>query len=182
MAYTNFIQPSLPPDTNESPSLGASRIRSLKSALIERLNSWIYGFDTAGEESKKGLKEAPFQEESKPTAEANVVKLYNKATSGKSELYCLDEDDNEVQITSGGILANVGDYATKNLNQEYLATENTFVHYANADIFRAVLITIASDLNFASVVYSGRSAAVAKKGYYYKQTSLDSGTYQTITI
>ena len=60
MSYTYNLQPSVPADKGESPSLGASRIRDLKNFLQERFLSKFYGFDTAGTETADGVKELPF--------------------------------------------------------------------------------------------------------------------------
>jgi hypothetical protein len=174
MAYNNSIQPSLPPDTGESPSLGASRIRNLKSALIERLNSWIYGFDTTGVESEIGVKSVPLRNQgTAPSTPTCGVELYAKS----GEAYIKDTSGNEVQITNSGVLGNVGTYESKNINTEYLADKNLFL------ITEFGTITIASDINFTSVILStGSVTAVVPIGAYYRVASASSGTYKVISI
>jgi len=105
MAWSYPISRTTPPDTGEAASLGATRIRSLKESLIERLTAWVYSFDAADAETDYGLKKAPLRvQASAPAAEASSVMLYSKDVSAKAELFVRDEDGNEIQITSGGAI------------------------------------------------------------------------------
>ncbi len=91
---------ALPAD-NESAALGAGRIRDLKEAISERLevdHLWP-GDATDGLHTKLTM---PVR--AKPTAVASTGIVYAKDVSSKGELFYLDEDDNEVQITTGGDL------------------------------------------------------------------------------
>lgn len=107
MAHTYNIDKTKPPDTGESPSLGASRIRTFKLALIERLENWVYGF-LSDSETDEGLKKAPFKtQDPAPSHEDDKMIVYAKNVGtggGKPELFVKDEDGNEIQITSGGVL------------------------------------------------------------------------------
>jgi len=191
MAYNYSMQPTLPPDTNESPSLGAKRIRDFKNALIERLTSWIYGIDTAGSETEIGLKSAPFRvQTSAPATPTNGVQAYAKDSNSTAELFVKDEAGTEVQITRAGVLANVGTaYETKDINTEYSASTNLMIMFATSS-YVTPTVKIASDINFANIEieYEGNSTGqemislVVPKGYYYKVQSASSGTYKVIKI
>ena len=103
MAYNHSIDPSTPPNTGEAPSLGASRIRSLKEALIERLTSFIYGMDSAGTETEIGFKSTPLRvQATAPSTPTNGVEVYAKDVSGKAEMFVRDEDGDEVKLTNAG--------------------------------------------------------------------------------
>jgi len=88
------------PANGDDASEGALRIRNLKRDIRERLE-----LDHIMDESDNdGLHEkvtfaAPI---SKPTAVTDQGFLYTKDVSAKAELFWLDEDDNEVQLTSAG--------------------------------------------------------------------------------
>lgn len=189
MAYNYFMQPTLPPDTGESPSLGASRIRNLKNALIERLNSWIYGFDTNGSESEIGVKSVPLRNQaSAPSTPTAGMELYSKDSDSTAELFAKDESGNEVQITKGGTLANVGSaYVDKDINTEYLAETALFL-YAEVPAISATL-KVATDINFSSLILNFTNSygetvfhVVVPKGCYYKIQSASSGKYKVIKI
>lgn len=102
MAYNRNIEVDKPPDTGESPSLGAQRIRYFKEAVIERLKNWIYGF-LSDSETDEGLKKAPFKsQDTAPTQEATKIILYSKTVSGIPELFARDKNGVEIQITTNG--------------------------------------------------------------------------------
>ena len=91
------------PADNEALSLGAGRIRDLKSAIGERAevdHNWNGGTDDG--EHKKVTLGAPI---ATPTNAADKGFVYGKDVGAKIELHWLDEDGNEVQITSVGKLA-----------------------------------------------------------------------------
>lgn len=105
--FNNQWQNTTPPDTGESPTLGASRIRQAKNALLERL-AWLWGFATDDSEmdaAKSGAKWVPLNNQSaKPTAVSNQLHVYTKQVAGVQELFVEKPDGTEVQITSGGAL------------------------------------------------------------------------------
>lgn len=109
MSKTNPIDPNVPAGS-EDPKLGDNRIRNLAAAIAEALavNHYMgtdggagtgYNEDAAGEHRVITLRV-----ESAPSVEANKGYVYAKDVSGKAELFYKDEDGNEIQITSGGIL------------------------------------------------------------------------------
>lgn len=97
------------PDGGEDRSLGDDRIRALKTSIRERLEKDHYmaiaGVDADHGEHKQITFHAPI---STPGNVANKSILYEKDVSAKVELHYLDEDGNEVQITSAGSLKGQG--------------------------------------------------------------------------
>lgn len=136
MAWTYDYNKTTPPDTGESPRLGASRIRELKNALQERLNVCVYYpytgnevSDTCAGEIRRLLFHEPI--ETTPTVAASHGDLRLKDFDGKAELTWTDEDEHEVQLTSGGylngavLLANsVDEDAVRLSNDSYLTGRN----------------------------------------------------------
>ncbi len=107
MAYTdtwNSAFEALPADAN-AVSEGADRIRDLKLAIRERLAKDHY-LVIAGTDADHGEHvKITFQAQSeKPAAVANKGFLYIKDASAKVELFWEDEDGDEVQLTTGGVL------------------------------------------------------------------------------
>jgi hypothetical protein len=103
MSWNKNLEVTKPPDTGESPSLGASRIRDFKNAICERLTNWIYSFKTDDTETDEGLKKAPFKAQATaPTQESDKMIVYAKDVNGIPELFCKDKNGVEIQITSNG--------------------------------------------------------------------------------
>lgn len=110
MAKTDPLDPNVP-SGSESPSLGDDRIKALARAVAELLNidhymgtdggaDVGYNEDAAGEHRKVTIN-API---STPSNASNKLFIYGKNVNGKIELHTLDEDGNELQITSVGTL------------------------------------------------------------------------------
>lgn len=90
------------PADSEDASLGASRIRGLKSAISERMkvdHSWL-GDAEDGKHHRVTLK----VQEGAPTTEGQDGVVYTKFTNGRSELFFKDSNGAEVRITTGGSL------------------------------------------------------------------------------
>ena len=107
MAFTDTWNASFeaaPADVDDIGD-GASEIRELKLALRERLQADHYhaiaGVDADHGEHKKITLHAPI---AKPSSVVNKAFIYGKDVNSKIELHYLDEDDNEIQLTSAGIL------------------------------------------------------------------------------
>jgi hypothetical protein len=108
MAKTDPVNPNVPAATGERPSRGDDRIRALARAVAE-----IIGVDhRIGTDSGSGYTEDAAGEHkqvkfygpiSTPSNVANKGFLYVKDFSGKLELCFLDEDGDEIQLTSGGV-------------------------------------------------------------------------------
>ncbi|KKL08967.1 hypothetical protein LCGC14_2570560 [marine sediment metagenome] len=89
----------------ENISLGAGRIRNLKSDIQERLEvDHFHAGDAQDGEHKKLTFGAPIVT---PANIANKGFLYGKDVGGKIELHWEDEDGNEIQITDAGQLVGI---------------------------------------------------------------------------
>lgn len=167
MAFTYFLQPSVPADTGESPSLGASRIRALKNALIERLTSWVSGMDSAGTESDIGIKHLPcIVQGSNPSTPTNKVNVFAKDINSKAELHVQDEDGDIVKLTEAGGIAINGTYIERTALNVYQSVKAGFIFGCLGSI------TISDDeaqtVNAftISIPYGGGSAVVLAGKYY----------------
>lgn len=93
---------SLPPDTGEAASLGASRIRDDKKAVRERLaiDHFLDGDAHDGKHNKVTLK----LRASDPTLETDDSALYTKTVSSTTELFYKDNDGVVFQLTRKGAI------------------------------------------------------------------------------
>jgi len=93
---------ALPADA-EDLDLGAEKIRLFKATLQERMDADHY-LALAGVQADHGQhRQITFQAPiATPTAVADKGFVYMKDVGGKGELHYLDEDDQEVQLTSAG--------------------------------------------------------------------------------
>lgn len=125
MALTYTLDTSTPADDSVAhpPSQGATRIRELKNAFVERFgqdhyvpaSGSTYDNDDCGLHSKVTL-----LVQTDITEKASAIIIYGKDVSGKCELHAKDEDGNEIQITSGGAL-NIAGF----VSGDFLMTSNT---------------------------------------------------------
>lgn len=109
MALTNTLDTSTPADDSVAhpPSQGATRIRELKDAFVERFvqdhycpaSGTTYDNDDCGFHEKVTLRV-----QTVITEKADAGILYSKDVGGKAELHYKDEDGNEIQLTSAGAL------------------------------------------------------------------------------
>jgi hypothetical protein len=108
MAYTRTWDSSyeaLPPDTGESASAGAGRIRDFKTDIRERMAKDHY-MSIAGTDADHGEHvKVTLRTGSAPTQATDKVIIYGKDVSSKCELFAIDEDGDEVQITNAGRIA-----------------------------------------------------------------------------
>lgn len=165
MAYTYDLEPSVPADTGESPSLGASRIRTLKNFLQERFTAFFYGFDTAATETDVGVKELPFvNQASAPATPTNSVVTYAYDADSSSEFYVKNEAGNSVQVTGGTGVKSQTDYTSRSSLTAYQAPKDgwifgsgsTEVRIADNESLDSNLITISVSGNFCFPVTKGK--------------------------
>jgi hypothetical protein len=95
----NTAYEATPPDS-QNASQGAQRMRENKLDVRERLevDHSMAGDTEDGEHLKVTMKSR-----TAPTNMADHVILYAKDVSAKSEAFVIDEDGDEVQLTSGGV-------------------------------------------------------------------------------
>ena len=104
MAYNYNIDKDKPPDTGQSPSLGAQWIRHFKEAVIERFQNWIYGF-LSDSETDEGLKKAPFKSQAtSPDTTVDKAVVYAKDVSGYARLFVKEGDGVESQLVPKGAI------------------------------------------------------------------------------
>lgn len=104
MAYTRTWDAAYEayPAATDLVSEGDDRIRNFKTDIRERLGKDHY-FDIAGTDADHGEHDkVTLRVGSAPTHAADKGILYAKDVSSKAELFYIDEDGDEVQLTSGG--------------------------------------------------------------------------------
>lgn len=112
MAFTNTYDVTTPANASV-PSGGAAAIRLLKDALQERLNPDHYfakSGDTVDDDTQVGFhrKATLLVQAVAPALKADAGIVYSKDVAAKAELFYRDEDGDEIQITSGGLLNSTG--------------------------------------------------------------------------
>lgn len=134
------------PADSENASQGASRIRALKLAISERGaidHIWGGASDASSGEHKKVTFNAPI---SSPTNVTDKGFLFTKDVSSKAELHWLDEDGNEIQLTSAGALS---------AGAALLAATNVFTQRQTwtkgVDIASAGTLALGTDGNYFDV-------------------------------
>jgi len=151
------------PAGSQAISLGDNRIREMKTQIREVINV-DHDFPSSGSAADNGQhKKMTLQEQADLGTGAEGVPILGAQTvSGKAELVFTDEDDNDIQITSGGLLM-VGQLAN---DTYFTATDNAGTGTIN------LIKGNASDLPElgAGVVIAGTAApasdyAVATKKY-----------------
>jgi len=106
MAFTKNWDESVPPDTGETPSLGAQRIREFKQAIRERLaeDHKFVSDETGQSDIGKHKKVRLIKQDSDILAETDIGILYTKNVNNIPELFWRDENGNIKQLTSEGKL------------------------------------------------------------------------------
>lgn len=147
MAYTRTWDAAneAAPGATDLVSGGDDAIRNLKTDIRERMAKDHY-MDIAGTDADHGehSKITFHGPQVKPAAVENKGFLYTKDVGAKVELFWEDEDGNEIQLTSAGVLlvpaATLASYVTK-----ALFDANTIL-YATADNTPAALTVGASTI------------------------------------
>lgn len=96
------------PTGSDDPKEGDDRIREIKAALQERLAKDHYFPKTSSQVSDTDAgehKKVTLRVGSAPTKADDKGFLYAKNVDDKAELFYIDEDGDEVQLTSGGKIA-----------------------------------------------------------------------------
>lgn len=112
------------PAGSDNISQGDDRIRELKTQIREVINV-DHDFPSSGQATDVGQhKQVTLQEQSDlGTGAVNATILGSQTASGKGELVYTDEDDNDVQITSGGYVNGDsfvdGSYDFQSTNMKY---------------------------------------------------------------
>lgn len=106
----NATYESLPPDSGEAASIGASRIRNLKQDIRERMahdHVWNDGLTTNSEDGEHS--KVTLEQRADPTQLADRIiiygKDYNNGTNVRCELFTRNEDGQLVMLTDRGVPA-----------------------------------------------------------------------------
>jgi len=143
MAFVKNWDESSPPDTGESPSLGAQRIRDFKQAIRERLaEDHKFVSDETGESNiGKHKRVRLIKQTSDELAETDIGVLYTKSISGVTELFWRDDSGNIKQLTTGGKLnvveAEIPDVFVKLTTAQTIAGVKTFSDYPKIETYTA---------------------------------------------
>lgn len=125
------------PAGSRAISLGDDDIRELKYAFRERLAIDHYAYDDESGHSDTGYhKIIHLMVQTAITQLANAICVYGKDVGGKCELHTKDEDGNEVQLTSGGVLldsvlAKTGDWMLSSVTTARTGWTNVTATYAD---------------------------------------------------
>lgn len=177
---------TLPPDTGESASLGASRIRSVKQAIQERIE---VDHSFAGDaHDGKHLKVTLKFRASKPTNDATDGALYSKEVSGVTELFYVDDTGAEVQLTSGGLAGGFPSGTKMVFQQTAAPTGWTKDTTHNNKAFRVVTGSVGSGgaTAFTTIFGSGKTsgstspATNSRGAHTHSTTSVSNHNHTTI--
>jgi hypothetical protein len=116
MAFTTDWDTDLCSDATDAIQID-DYINKTRTDVEERLKQWVYGFVAGENDGVGGLISAKLKVQTSVTQTANCIHLYGKDVSSKCECHAIDEDANEVQMTTGGNIggANVELLAGKDL-------------------------------------------------------------------
>lgn len=99
--------------------------RNVRVDVAERLETYIGGFNSG--DSNAGFYNVLFIEKASTpsTPAAGKGMIYGKAVGGKCELFWIDEDGDEKQITSGGVLKiAAGDFDANSIDEDDIELDN----------------------------------------------------------
>lgn len=181
MAFTDIIDTSLPAG-NDDPAEADDNMRRIQGGFQELLNV-DHLFEKTGTEISDAdsgeHRKVTLRTGSAPSAVANKGFVYAKDVSGKAELFYRDEDGNEVQISSGGIIK-----LTSAALLGILANDTYFTAIDNAGTGTVNLIKATTgDIPeiLAGAVLSSSAAPTADAGLANKKYVDDSFSPTTMT-
>lgn len=171
MAFTRDYSTTTPIDHTLNSSW-PDYDRRAKVDVADRLATIISGFVSG--ETVLGALKIPFIAVSKPSTITDQIQLYGKVVSTKTELHAVDEDGNEIQLTTGGktnAAALAGVYPAANVAA--LATMLNFIYPIGS-----VYINVSDSTNPATLLGIGTWVALGAGrmivGYDASDTSFDS--------
>lgn len=134
LGYTNNWVESTPTDATVANQIDDFN-RKVRVDVAERLETYIGGFNAG--DSNAGFYNVLFIEKASTPSTPAAAKgmLYGMAVGGKCELHWIDEDGDEKQITSGGVLKiSAGDFDANSIDSDdYIDGSIDAVHLA-ADV------------------------------------------------
>lgn len=176
------------PAGTQDISLGDDRIRELKTQIREVINV-DHDFPSTGQAADNGQhKQVTLQEQADlGTGAAGATILGSQTSGGKGELFYVDEDDNDIQLTKGGALY-LGSGKLDN-DQYLLAVDNAGtgtvnilkVNTSDEVVFGAVA-TLADGSMTASDAAPTTDTMITNKKYVDDQIAANSAIGQQILI
>jgi len=137
MAWDHRYDVNTPAGTDD-PKEGDDRIREVKAALQERIAKDHYFPKTGSEVSDEDAgehKKVTLRTGDAPTKADDKGHIYAKDVSDKAELFYIDEDGNEVQITTGGLVKSLAPKIHSAVGSTNISTTSvSLVDMANASI------------------------------------------------
>ena len=131
--YENDWTESTPTDSTVANQID-DFMRDLRADTAERLEDYIGGFNAS--DSNEGFYHILFIENANSLSlpAANKGLLYGKLVGGKCELHWMDEDGDEKQFTSGGVLKiAAGDFDANSIDEDDIELNNdSYLVAANA--------------------------------------------------
>lgn len=172
------------PDGDDDPAEADNRMREIKAAVQERENVDHYWPKTGtkvsdadtGEHRKVTLRTG-----SAPTKADDKGFVYAKDVDGKAELFYIDEDGDEVQLTSGGKILS----ASLDMKDEDDMSSDSASHAATQQSIKAFGEAIDSADDFTPTSYAGEESVTLPNGLIIKTGSwsgtLTKGSNQDVT-
>lgn len=161
MAYSNTWDAAYEAAPTDSDNIiaGDNQIRAVKTNIRERMAKDHY-MDLAGTDADHGEhSKVTFQapESADPDPGANKGALYTKDVSSKAELHFQDEDDNVIQLTSGGVFNGWQAVEVATLTG---ATSHQFTGLTAERMYKLVLNLRTTSLAYLSVRCNNDSSAL----------------------
>jgi len=129
MSFTHTLRTDTP-SGKDDPREADDRIREAKAAFVERFatdhyipesSSNTYDDPDTGEHEKVTLR----KQDSSPTSESDKGFVFAKEVNGKVELFYIDSNGNEKQITTGGKLnISSSDIPDDSINEDHIQLSN----------------------------------------------------------
>ena len=142
MAFSHTFDTATPAGSDD-PAEADDRMREIKAAIQERENVDHYWPKTGTEVSDADTGEhrkVTLRTGSAPSAVADKGFVYAKDVSGKAELFYIDEDGDEVQLTSGGKILS----ASLDMKNEDNMSSDSATHASTQQAIKAYADAIAT--------------------------------------
>ncbi len=178
------------PDGQDDPAEADDRMRETKAAVQERMNDkdgsanggdhfWpLTGTEVSDTDTGEHRK-VTLRVRSAPTKLTDKGIVYVKDVSNKAELFYIDEDGKEVQITSGGKILSA---SLDSKDEDDMASDSAS-HTATQQSIKAFVGAVDSADDFSPSTYAGEESITFPNGLILKTGSApDTGTNTTVTF
>ena len=163
------------PAGGDNPTEGDDRIREVKAAIQERMNDknsvadagdhyWPKTGSEVSDVNTGEHRRLTLRVRSAPTQEADKGIVYSKDVAGKAELFYIDEDGNEVQLTSGGNILS----ASLDSKDEDDMTSDSASHTATQQSIKGYVDNNVGAANWTPTSYAGEESITFPNGLILK--------------